>query len=245
MNAVPPSDAVLWHDLECAGYAADLILWRALAGTAAGPVLEVGAGTGRVALDLARHGSDVTALDADPVLLDALSARARERGLTVETVAADARTFGLGRRFALCLLPMQTIQLLEGPAGRAAFLARAREHLLPGGLLAAALADPLEGFDAEHTEPPLPDLREEAGFLFASQPVAVRSEPGAFAIERIRQTVAPDGRRTSAAAVVRLDRLTATELEEEAAAAGLHPAGRRRIDATAEHVGSEVVVLGA
>ena len=44
----------------------------------AGPVLDVGAGAGRVALDLARAGHDVTALDLDAELLAEL-ARARPR----------------------------------------------------------------------------------------------------------------------------------------------------------------------
>ena len=60
---------VIWHDVECGGYAADLPLWRELARAEAGPVLDVGAGAGRVALELARHGHDVTALDRDAVLL--------------------------------------------------------------------------------------------------------------------------------------------------------------------------------
>src|SRR4029079_2359457 len=52
-----------WHDVECASYAADLQLWRELAaGAAPAPVLDLGAGTGRVALDLAELGHDVTAV---------------------------------------------------------------------------------------------------------------------------------------------------------------------------------------
>ncbi len=68
---------VIWHDLECGGYVADLPLWRELARERGGPILDVGAGTGRVALDLARNGHEVTALDRDPELLDALRRRAR------------------------------------------------------------------------------------------------------------------------------------------------------------------------
>jgi ubiquinone/menaquinone biosynthesis C-methylase UbiE len=45
--------AALWHDLECGDYRDDLPSWRSLAATAGGPVLDVGAGTGRVTLDLA------------------------------------------------------------------------------------------------------------------------------------------------------------------------------------------------
>ncbi len=114
----------IWHDLECGAYAEDLGLWRALVDAHGEPVLDVGAGTGRIALDLARRGARVTALDRDPELLAEL--RRRGEGLPLDTVEADAREFALGRRFPLCIVPMQTIQLLDGPAGRAAFLTCAR-----------------------------------------------------------------------------------------------------------------------
>src|SRR5215213_11584710 len=106
----------LWHDLECGAYGEDLPLWRALAAEAGGPVLDVGAGTGRVALHLAAAGVPVVALDAEARLLEALEHRAA--GLPVETVVGDARAFTLERRVALVLVPMQTLQLLGGPRGR-------------------------------------------------------------------------------------------------------------------------------
>ena len=65
--------------MECGRYVADLALWQELAARERGPVLDVGAGTGRVALDLARAGHAVTALDREPELLAAL-ARARRGG---------------------------------------------------------------------------------------------------------------------------------------------------------------------
>ena len=246
------ADAVLWHDLECGGYRADLPLWRELAAAHAGdgPLLDLGAGTGRVALELARAGHAVVAVDREPAFLAALRERAAAAGpevaARVETVAADVRALDLpGRRFALALAPMQTVQLLGGPDGRAAFLERVAAHLAPGGLLACALADPLEGFDAEHTEPPLPDVVERDGWVHVSQPVAVRPGPAGTTIERIRQSVSPDGRRTVEGDAVTLDALDGDGLAAEAAAVGLRDAGRRAVAATHEHVGSEVVLLGA
>ena len=232
---------VLWHDIECGGYDVDLPLWRELADREGAPVLDVGAGTGRVALDLARRGHEVVALDRDAALLEALVDRGA--GLPVQAVAADARDFGLGRRFPLILVPMQTIQLLGGPEGRARFLRRAREHLAPGGLLAAALADALEAFDSEHDEPPLPDLREVGGVVYASRPVAVRDLGDRAAIERIREVVASDGTRTVTDDVVELDRLDPATLTAEAAAFGLRAEAPRRLEATIDYVGSTVVML--
>ena len=232
---------VLWHDLECGGYDLDLPLWRELADREGSPVLDVGAGTGRVALDLARRGHEVVAVDHDPVLLDALADRGA--GLAVSVVAADARAFDLGRRFPLVIVPMQTLQLLGGAEGRARSLARVREHLTPGGLLAVALADALECFDEEHDQPPRPDLREVGGVVYASRPVRVRDLGDRAAIDRVRQIVAIDGTLTTLDNVVELDRLAPEELEEEAVAFGLRAEPQRRIPQTLEYVGSTVVML--
>jgi SAM-dependent methyltransferase len=232
---------VLWHDLECGGYVEDLALWREIAGD--GPVLDVGCGTGRVALDLALQDVPVVGLDSDCALLAALDERAA--GLPVETVCADARDFGLGRRFPVVLAPMQTVQLLGGAAGRAAFLRCARAHLEPGGVLAAALADALEGFDEQTATLPLPDMREQDGLVYFSQPVAVKDEGDRVAIHRVREVVDRDGGRTSGRDVVRLDRLAPDELEAQARAEGFAVLDRRLIPSTDEFVGSVVVMLRA
>src|SRR3954470_6903315 len=118
------SDAAVWHDVECASYKSDLDLWRELADAAGGPLLDVGCGTGRVALDLAERGHEVTAVDAERAFVDELARRARERGLRVDSVVADARSFELGRRFALAIAPMQVMQLLGGAAARERALTR-------------------------------------------------------------------------------------------------------------------------
>jgi SAM-dependent methyltransferase len=235
--------SVIWHDLECGGYTADLAFWRTLASARGGPVLDVGAGTGRVTLDLARAGVEVTALDNDPDLLAEL--RRRAEGLPVATVCADARAFSLPGRFALCLVPMQTTQLLGGPRGRAGFWRCAGQHLAPGGMLAAAIADELDPFDiAAGAQAPLPDVCEHDGVVYSSLPTAVRADGDGFVLEREREVVARDGTLTRASDRIRLDDVSAGQLEAEAQAAGMNKLGRAEIAATDDHVGSRVVMLG-
>jgi SAM-dependent methyltransferase len=236
---------VAWHDAECAAYLADLPVWRALAARTGGPVLDVGAGTGRVALDLARAGHDVVALDLDPVLLEALGARAAACGVTVPTVVGDAERLDAhvaGGTFALVLVPMQTVQLL---ADRAAFLRAARRVLRSGGVLAVAIAEDLAAFDATDGILPTPDVMEREGWRFVSQPTAVRLGRDHSRIERVRVTHAPDGTTTSEPNVIELAVLDAATLAAEGRAAGLTSLPGERIAPTPDHVGSSVVVWRA
>jgi SAM-dependent methyltransferase len=184
-----------------------------------------------------RAGHDVTALDLEPVLLAALTERAE--ALAVQTVAGDARDFALDRRFALILAPMQTVQLLDGEID--GFVRACAAHLAPGGIVAAALASPPE-YEGEVR--PLPDMREADGWLWSSQPVAVRRAPTGMLIQRTRETVSPAGDRTVEADEILLTATTAADLEDAGERHGLRPLPRRLIPETDDYVGSEVVILG-
>jgi len=237
-------EAVIWHDVECASYSIDLPMWRALADERPGHLLDIGAGTGRIALDLAALGHDVTALDSDPALVAALSSRARERALRVHTSVGDARAFDLGRKFALVIAPMQVAQLMGGEPGRAAMLRCVRAHLEPGGVFAAALADPLEDIEDEEVLPPLPDVREEGGWVFSSMPIAVRIEDGSTAIDRLRQAVSPAGELTESMDTVVLDQLEPERLESEAGSL-FRVLPRRTVPEDDRYLGSTIVMLEA
>lgn len=232
------STSVAWHDVENGSYDADLFLWRELADAADGPILDLGAGTGRVAAELAARGHELVALDADPELLAVL----RDRVPEVETVVADARDFELARTFALVLAPMQLAQILGGRAARARMLERVHAHLTPGGTFAAAVTDLREVILDDTASPPLPDMLERDGWVFSSQPVSLAADDAGLRVERRRQAVSPSGEIEETMATIAFDFVSAGRFEAEARAAELEPAGRREIPETLDHFGSTVVL---
>ncbi len=229
-------EAVIWHDLECGAYEADLPYWRRLARRHGGPVLDVGAGTGRVAL--------VIALERDCVLAAELARRAG--ALDVEVRCEDACAFALPSRVSLCIVPMQTIHLL---ADRPAFLRCARAALGPAGMLAVALlGDGVEPFELELE----PDAVALDGVRYESAPTALRrldggerSGAGTVVIERRRSRVRAGGESRSELDRVILHGCDAARLESEAAQAGFAPAGVHAIAPTVDHAGSTIVCLEA
>jgi SAM-dependent methyltransferase len=241
----PDSATVIWHDIECGRYSADLALWRELAGRRIGqaPVIDVGAGSGRVALELARAGHAVTAIDRDCDLLAAL--RLRARGLDVSTVCADARSFTLERRdHGLCIVPMQTIQLLADAEERGEFLRQAHIHLAPGGLLACAIVTEVDPFDCSAGDQgPAADVGEIDGRPHFSRAIRVHSGQDGILIERERSIGAAGA--PGELDVIGLARLRSSQLLAEGELAGFAAGETFYIAETPEHTGSIVVSMHA
>jgi SAM-dependent methyltransferase len=245
-----PEERVIWHEVESGGYGIDLPLWLELAsGRPGAPVLDAGCGTGRVALPLARAGHPVTAVDVEAALLNELARRAGT--LPVAIVCADARELELpSDGFALCVSALQTIQLFGGRRGRARFLASVRTHLRPGGVLACAIASELESYSlARGGEAPPADHVRRDGRVYISRAIAMRVQDHTIEVTRRRLVIGEGGRRDlpepQAVEVLRLARVTATQLENEGRAVGFTPLPRRAIPEVDGYLGSDVVLLRA
>ena len=115
--------------------------FRGLARMTGGPVLELGVGTGRVAIPLAKDGHEVVGIDRSEAMLKRAEAHARRARVTVRLIESDMRTFSLDRAFALITIPFNTFLMLT-PDDRWACLARCREHLAPAGRLAIDVFQP-------------------------------------------------------------------------------------------------------
>lgn len=129
------------YDLDLLDDPGDLDLYLALADRADGAILELAAGSGRLAVPLALAGHPVTAVDRDPAMLDRARARAAtmavpaERLTFVEADLVDLQLPDAGR-YAFAFIALNSIMLLASrDAQRAAFRTLAA-HLAPGGLAA-------------------------------------------------------------------------------------------------------------
>lgn len=238
------SERVIWHDVECGDYEADLSLWEELAAESGAPILELGCGTGRVVLHLARATGKLTVgLESDEELIGAVWDRAR--GLEGDAELGDVRGFDLHAKFELVLAPMQLIQLLPERADRVCCLSCVADHLEPGGRAAFAIVERIPALPDGKVAPPIPDVKQHEGSVYSSLPLPPEVRDGEIVLRRLRQTVAPDGKLSEETNEVVLQELTAETLEREAAEMDLTPIGRREIPPTEAHVGSTVVLLEA
>ncbi len=128
----------------------DIAFWQAMADQATeGPLLELGCGTGRVLLPLARAGREVTGIDAAPHMLERLSAKLqaepREVRERVSVLEADMTSFDLGSRFAQVICAFGSFHHVRTTEQQLACLERCRSHLLPKGSLVLDLINPDPG----------------------------------------------------------------------------------------------------
>jgi len=152
----PYSLLARYYDLENASFTEDLSFWLELAEEFGDPILELGCGTGRVLLNLARRGYAITGLDNSPEMLDRLQAKLKQAStghLTtppglLQSAMNDFNVAGAAP-FSLALIPFNTFMHLLTPADQIAALACVRRHVKTGGALALDLPNPGEAYAAQ------------------------------------------------------------------------------------------------
>ena len=154
----PPSDArallARWYDLDMLDDPGDLDLYLALAARSPGRVLELAAGSGRIAVPLAAAGHEVVAVDNDPAMLARAAAawsrasagrRAGSAAGSLELVGADLLEVDLGARFDLVILALNGLLLMSSVERQGRALASMARHLRPGhgrAVIDVSLPDP-------------------------------------------------------------------------------------------------------
>jgi SAM-dependent methyltransferase len=140
-----------FYDWENAEFTEDLPFWCDLAREFGAPALELGCGSGRVLLQLAREGFEATGVDSSPEMIALARNRlARQNAIAgrIRLVEEDFRRLELKQTFPLVILPFNTFSHLTETAETDAALKSIAAHLAPGGVFALALPNPIPIYSA-------------------------------------------------------------------------------------------------
>ena len=123
---------------------------------AAGPVLELGCGTGRVLIPTAHAGVAIVGLDVSPGMLEVCESKLAQEPSEVrdrvELVHGDMRDFRLDRTFDLVTVPFRGFQHLTTVAEQVSSLVCVRDHLKHGGRVILDLFNPWLELLVEHED---------------------------------------------------------------------------------------------
>ena len=129
------------YDILTSGLPGDVDFYVGMAREAEPPVLELGAGTGRVAIPIARAGVEIVGLDRSSAML--AKARERSAGLAnVRWLEGDMRAFDLPERFGLVIIPYRAFQHLITVDDQKRCLTCIGGHLRDGGRLVFNVFNP-------------------------------------------------------------------------------------------------------
>ena len=159
----------------------DVPFWRTLARQIDGPALELGCGTGRIALPLARAGVAVVGIDRSAAMLHRARqrvARSRVSG-AVRLVRGDIRQlpFSPGRRFPLVMAPYGVLQSLLREPDLKATLEAVRDVLQPGGTFGLELVADLPSWREYRRRISLTGWRRRPGGAHVTLVETVRQDP--------------------------------------------------------------------
>jgi len=141
-----PDFGLLYDSVPLYAARQDIGFYVEEAKSARGPLLELGSGTGRILLPIARAGATIVGLDSSTNMLE----RCRQK-LAAESAAVQGRVtlqqrdihdFDLGERFPLIIAPFRVVQHLTTMDDQLRFLAAVARHLAPNGRFAFDVFNP-------------------------------------------------------------------------------------------------------
>jgi SAM-dependent methyltransferase len=187
--------AELYH-AQHAAYQEDLLYWQALVERCPAPALELGCGTGRILLPLVKRGFSVWGVDRDPEMLHYLRQQIDEwPAEDIQLIEADMADFAIPQSFGLIFSPCNTISTLADTDRKATFT-NLRSHLLPEGIFAASLPNPLLLEDL--LPQPEPELETEILHPRSGNPVQISASywraGSVFILNWHYDQLFPDGR---------------------------------------------------
>ncbi len=130
------------YEAEHQDWTDDAPMYAHFAERAGGPVLDLGCGTGRVALPLAAAGFEVHGLDASHALLAIARAKAHDTSVSLELRCADMRRLAETGRYRMALCALDTFMHLETGEDQMDTLRGVCAALRPGGLFVVDVLHP-------------------------------------------------------------------------------------------------------
>jgi len=169
----------------------------------AGRVLEVGCGTGRVLLPIARKGIPITGIDQSPAMLERchqkLDAEDETVRASVRLEQMDMRNFDLDDRYSLATIPFRPMQHMISVNDQLGTLRSIHRHLQPGGHLVFDVFNPdlgriAAGPSEEKEDTPERELPDGRRIRRTGRMTGVNKSEQTNNIELIYYVVYPDGR---------------------------------------------------
>jgi SAM-dependent methyltransferase len=157
-DELSPYDAPELYDQLLGGLDFDVPFWLETGRNAAGPVLDLGCGTGRVLLPLLETGVDADGVDLYKPMLEHARAKAAAKGFHPQLVVADMRDFAMPRRYARVILAFNTFAHADDIDAQLATLRSCRAHLEPGGAVVLHMSYPGPKYWAEPDGEPVMEI---------------------------------------------------------------------------------------
>ena len=188
-----------WENAQTLGRR-DVPFWRRLTQRGRGRVLELGCGTGRVSMPLARAGVELVGVDRSAPMLERARAPTRQvantansAGVSVSSAATSARCRSTARSFAMVLAPYGILQSLIRPRDLTATLASVARVIAPGGIFGIDLVPDVPEVARVHERV---QLRGKAGGAQLTLIESVRQDPTRRLTTFEQRYVERRGRRT-------------------------------------------------
>jgi SAM-dependent methyltransferase len=142
MNDDPFAVIADYYDLDLGGFQEDVPLYDNLARRTEMPVLELGTGTGRVAIPLAKNGHTVVGIDSSEAMLTVARRNAGRRRNNLQFILAEMTAFSFDASFGLVFCALGGFLHLDSQAKQIQTLERVRDHLAASGLFTLDLPNP-------------------------------------------------------------------------------------------------------
>jgi len=168
-----------YYDSEHDDKTEDFEFYREAAEDSGGPILIIGAGTGRIALNLAQAGFEVDGIEQENAMLERAGQHRAAAGKDVQQrvrfLRGDALTVDLERQYRLVAIPYNTLMHFHSLEAHLGLLRRCHEWLAPGGVLAIDLPNAADAFASQDTGAVVLErtfLDQETGHLVMQQSVS-------------------------------------------------------------------------